>query len=138
MFLLSNWNFFEIVSCNWNYSSLQWENIGWLPTSSLYNCIKKSKIIIINSKLNSPTVEMSISCKTGRIESVQRAKYLGILIDEKLNLIDHIKNLEIKISRSVGILSKLKYYLPEGALLKLYYSMVHSHLNYGLAIWGNT
>jgi len=49
---------------------------------------------------------MSISCKTGRIKSVQRAKYLGILIDEKFNFKDHTKNLKIKVSRSVGILSK--------------------------------
>jgi len=61
---------------------------------------------------------------------------LGILIDEKLNFNYHTENLEIKVSRFVEIFSKLKYYLPESALLKLYYSMVHSHLNYGFAILG--
>ena len=40
------------------------------------------------------------------------------------------------MSRSVGILSKLKNYLP--TLFKLYYTVVHSHLLNGLIVWGNT
>jgi len=32
---------------------------------------------------------------------------------------------------------KLKYYLLQNAMLKLYYTLVHTHLNYGIFIWGN-
>ena len=39
--------------------------------------------------------------------------------------------------RSVGIMSKLKNYVPTHALFKLYYTLVHSHLLYGLIVWGN-
>ena len=42
-----------------------------------------------------------------------------------------------KISRSVGILSKLRNILPFTAPKTLYYSMVHSHLLYGIVTWGN-
>ena len=38
----------------------------------------------------------------------------------------------------MGILSKLKNYLPTHALFKLYYTLVHSHLLNGLIAWGNT
>ena len=38
----------------------------------------------------------------------------------------------------MGFLSKLKYFLPQDALLKLYYALIHSHLNYGILAWGNT
>ena len=38
----------------------------------------------------------------------------------------------------MGILSKLKNYLPTHALFKLYYTLVHWHLLYGLVVWGNT
>jgi len=103
--------------------------VTWLIANKLTLNTAKSKAIIISPKLNSPTIEMDINCPLGIIKSVKSAKYLGVTLDEKLNFMSHIKTLEPKIARSVGILSKLKYYLPESALLKLYYS---SNLNYGL------
>ena len=65
-------------------------------------------------------------------------RYLGITIDARLNFDKHIDILTKQISRSVGILSKLRHILPITALRNLYYSMVHSQLLYGIAIWGNT
>ena len=38
----------------------------------------------------------------------------------------------------MGILSKLKHFLPSNSLLKLYYAFIHPHLLYGLSIWGCT
>ena len=81
---------------------------------------------------------MNLSCAAGSIKVVSSAKYLGVFIYDKLNFQEHINYLEKKVSRSVGILSKLKNYLRLHALFKLYYTLVHSHLLYGLIVWGNT
>ena len=89
----------------------------------------KSSLLIITPTLNSPSVIIDIQCTDDLINSVNKAKYLGILLDVKLTFSDHIKALEIKVSRSVGILSKLKYFLPQDALFKLYYALIHSHLS---------
>ena len=43
-----------------------------------------------------------------------------------------------KISCGVGILHKIKIFLPTFTLLCVYYSLVHSHLSYGIIIWGST
>ena len=51
---------------------------------------------------------------------------------------EHITKLTRKISRYVGILSKLRNILPFTALRKLYYGVVHSHFLYGIVILGNT
>ena len=63
---------------------------------------------------------------------------MGILFDNQLNFHEHIKILETKIARSVGILNKLKYFLPSSALLKVYHSLIYTHFNYGLAVLGST
>ena len=78
---------------------------------------------------------MNLSCAAGSIKVVSSAKYLGVFIDDKQNFQEHIKHLEEKVSRSVGIISKLKNYLPKHALFKLYYTLVHSHLLNGLIVW---
>ena len=72
------------------------------------------------------------------IETVSNSKYLGVIIDSKLSFYDHIKFLESKISRSVGILTKLRFFLPQETLLQLYHSLVHSQLTYGIIVWGST
>ena len=55
-------------------------------------------------------------------------------MDNQLNFADHIKNTETKVARSVGILSKLSYYLPTSAMMQLYYSLVHPNLLYDVAV----
>ena len=97
----------------------------------------KSSATIIKPKLHSLPVKMNFSCAAGSIKVVSSAKYLSVFINDKLNFHEHIKNLEKKVSRSVGILSKLKNYLPTHALFLLYYTFVHSHLLYELIVWGN-
>ena len=66
------------------------------------------------------------------------SKYLGINLDTKLDFKSHIANIETKISRSVGILSKLRFLFPSSTLLLLYFTLIHPHLLYGLPLWGCT
>ena len=42
------------------------------------------------------------------------------------------------MTRSVGILSKLKHFFPQNFMLQLYYAFVHPFLSYGIIIWGAT
>ena len=63
---------------------------------------------------------------------------VGILIDEKLTFKSHITHLESKLSRSVGIIVRLRHYLPISFLLTIYYALIQSQLLYGLPIWAST
>ena len=48
----------------------------------------------------------------------------------------HIKYIALKISKSLSVLSRLKYKLPKNCLLTLYYSLIYPHFNYCIIIWG--
>ena len=64
-------------------------------------------------------------------------KYLGVLIDDKLKeheLIDFVAN---KLSAADGILRKLRRYVPQNALISVYYSLAYSYLQYAILCWGN-
>ena len=65
-------------------------------------------------------------------------KYLGIIIDSSLNWKKQVKSILIRMKRSIGILSKLRYYVHPDLLISLYYSFIHPFLTYGLVVWGNT
>ena len=72
------------------------------------------------------------------LSSCNSVKYLGIYINKRLNFKSHFEYIEQKISRAVGILTKLESFLSKPARLKSYYALVHSHLLYVVAIWGST
>ena len=46
--------------------------------------------------------------------------------------------MSLKISRSVGVLSKFKNIVPDNVLLMLYNSLILSHLSYCNVAWGNS
>ena len=94
--------------------------------------------MIISPKLNSLTTQLNVNCSARSIKIATKVKYLGVIIDNKLKFKDHINFVKTKISRSVSILGKVKNYLDLTSLLKLYYALIHSQINYGLIVWGNT
>ena len=111
----------------------------WCCSNKLTVNPSKSNIILISPKL-APNIsgnhKMTVAGSV--IETVSNSKYLGVIIDSKLSFYDHIKFLESKISRSIGLMSKLRLFLPRETLLQLYHSLVHSQLTYGIFVWGST
>jgi len=62
-------------------------------------------------------------------------KFLGVVINSKLNFKNHIKTIESKLSRAVGILFKLRPVLPREALKSLF-CIISPPLLYGLISLG--
>ena len=62
--------------------------------------------------------------------------FLGITINNKLNWNSHINKVTNKISKTVGILNKLRSILPCGVLQTIYNTLILPHLIYGILAWG--
>ena len=80
----------------------------------------------------------SVSINNDAIEKVDSIKFLGIILDSKLSWNDHIQLVTKKVSRSMGILYRVKNILNQKSLFTLYCSLVLPYLNYACEIWGNT
>ena len=110
----------------------------WLDFTKFTVNPSKSNFLIIPPKLNKLFPQTNDFLNNIFIPQCISIKYLGLTIDMNLNFNFHISNIAYKISRMVGIIFKIRHYLPETALLKIYYNQIHSHLLYGLIIWGST
>jgi exonuclease III len=77
-----------------------------------------------------PTLRSEIECVSN-----ETYKFLGVNFDPTLSFKKHISLISSKISKSLYIIQRAKNVLSEKALLTLYYSMIHCHLNYGLNVW---
>ena len=115
------------------------DNISkWLYSNKLTVNPSKSNALIIPPKLNKHPPMIDLSLNNSSILIGNSAKYLGVTIDSLLKFDKHISSIEHKISRAVGIISKLRHFLPTNALLNVYYAFIHPHLLYGLPIWGSS
>ena len=63
-------------------------------------------------------------------------KLLGVHLDEHLSFKPHIDILCSKLSKSMYCLNRVKNFIDKESLIKLYYSMIHSNITYGLNIYG--
>ena len=79
-----------------------------------------------------PTIHINGSS----IQEVDDAKFLGIIIDNKLNWIEHIKCISRKIAKDTGIIIKARKSFESETLLNLYNALIFPHITYGIHVWG--
>ena len=65
-------------------------------------------------------------------------KFFGVYIDENVTWKPHINTISTKISKTIGILYRARLIIPRKQLNQLYFSFVHSYLNYANLAWGST
>ena len=100
----------------------------WFTANELTINPSKSNVLVIPPTLSQPLPNIDLSINNSPLPFCFSAKYLGFTLDTQLNFDKHISSVENKISRAVGILSKLRHYLPTCAILQLYYSLIRTHL----------
>ena len=103
--------------------------------------LSKSNLILIQTKSrghrpNLP-VSLILSPFVSNLPSVSMSKYLGLICDNSLSFEPHINNLARKLSKGLGILSKVKVYLNTSALCSLYYALFHCHIQFGIITWSS-
>ena len=81
------------------------------------------------------TLGTDVIMQNTSIQFVKSTKFLGVIIDNKLRWNDHIAYVKNKISKSLGILYKIRRYLDNTTLTNMYYSFVFPYLIYCVEIW---
>ena len=107
----------------------------WLKLNKLSLNTTKSKFIIFHMPQNKVEIPL-ININNVNIECVANFDFLGVTTDKKLSWKGHTDKISLKLSRCVGILNKLKLFLPQHILLAIYNSMFLPHINYCIIAWG--
>ena len=114
----------------------------WLIANKLSLNIKKSNFVIFRPRQKKLNYEVNLKVfdyQTNTYISLERknyVKYLGVLIDETLSWKYHIVHLASKISKTIGIIARLRHFLPLATLHHIYISLIQPYLLYGIVAWG--
>ena len=88
-------------------------------------------------KLNDePSSDLHLIINNTVIKRVTHAKFLGVIIDEKLSWDQHIKDLKRKLYYALSTINRIKQNIPEHLYKDLYYTLFESNLTYCLPVWG--
>ena len=108
---------------------------SWLASNKLSLNVAKSNFLSF-SFIKHTTIKLNIN-SIPLIEK-QNTKYLGVIIDNKLDWKTHIQAVNTKLSKGIGLLSRIRHYVPKNVLKSLYYSFINPHIEYNLLNWSCT
>ena len=113
---------------------------SWVTANKLTINYSKTNFILFSSQTYTEKKdEFCIRARNGsNIAEQKSVKYLGVLLDNKLSWEHHTKSVVKKLTIARGIISKLRHYVPLSVLRNVYFSLVYSHLQYGISAWGNS
>ena len=102
--------------------------IIWLKMNKLQLNLTKTNFMIFHPRQKKVHVNVPFTLENTVIVQVTETKFLGVLIDQHLSWKPYINFVSQKISKSVGIISKARFYLSSQTLMTLYYSLVYPFL----------
>lgn len=105
----------------------------WLRWKKLQLNVNKTKCMIVTTR-RIHNYSGSVQIDGEEIERVETIKYLGVMLDEKLNFNEHIDYTIRKAARKFGVLCRIGRYLTTEAKINVYKSLIAPHFDYCASI----
>ena len=71
------------------------------------------------------------------IEIVDKFKYLSIVFDSHLTWNEHVQHVLSNVSKRIGVIRRVRYYLPGDTVNLLVKAMVFPHFDCCSPVWSN-
>ena len=108
---------------------------NWLISNKLSLNVNKTKYMQFY-KPPKHVSHLNLQINNNIISCVNTFNFLGLQLNDNLKWNTHIEFISKKITRTIGLLYKMKYILPQDILLSIYNTLVLPHLNYCIISWG--
>ena len=92
---------------------------------------------LIRKLLNIP-IDIALPDKNGllfHLNQQDHIKYLGVLLDDKMNCQYHIASVCARVAQSTGIFYKLRHFLTPTQLRQIYHTLIYPHISYAIIAW---
>ena len=115
--------------------------INWLRINKLCLNADKTKFMIFDNSTNMDTIDITTNSNTIltiKEEKVRIKKYLGLVLDHRLQFFDHIDYIKKKIARRIGAMYKSKNLLPLKYRKMFANSLMLPYFDYLDMIWNKS
>ena len=108
----------------------------WLRANKISLNAGKTEMIIFRHPMKQLKYELKLKINGKRLYQSDFVKYLGILIDPHLKWNYHIDFIAPKLSRALGMLTKIRHFVDANTLRSVYFGIFSSIMSYASQIWG--
>ena len=110
----------------------------WFKANKLTLNVDKTKFMIFGSNVMLERFQdMQLMYGNNIIERVDEFKYLGVKFDSNLSWSAHVDYLCKNISKRIGIIRRVKHFLPLETIVLLSNALVLQQFDYGSTVWSN-
>lgn len=110
----------------------------WFQANKLSLNVKKCNFMVFAGRRNYIFDDIRICIQNQQIDKVSSVRFLGVQLDDKLMWKDHIGTVCKKVTKSLGILRRIRHFVHEKVMLTLYYSLIYPYLSYCNVVWAST
>ena len=110
----------------------------WFAANRLSLNLSKTNFMVFKPWQKRQSFEFQVSINEQPILRVSETMFLGVFLDDNLTWKPHISLLASKLSKSIGIIHKSRFFLSTQSFRTLYNSMILPYLYYCNLAWGGT
>lgn len=111
----------------------EWSKANFLAINAM-----KTKSVVFRTRNTIMRGPVNLFLGGSKIPCVSNVKTLGVTFNEHLFWDPDIDQIKTNLSRSCGVIGKVRYFLPINVKLLIYNSLFYSQLTYALLVWGST
>ena len=110
----------------------------WLRLNKLTLNVSKTKTMVFGTPHMLKENPKLVMQQDGvEFEQVSTFKYLGLMLDSSISFESHLGTLTKKVSSRLGVLGRVRKFLPLKQRLVLYNSLILPHFDYASFVWSN-
>ena len=116
----------------------------WLKINKLsLNTVKTEFMLICTSQRlnqldqNPESTPYATVIDQKEVRRVKLVKYPGMIVDDKLTWSQHVDYISSKITGNIGILKRVRHFIPKECLLLLYHTLVEPYFKYCSIVLGH-
>src|SRR5688572_22464563 len=125
----------KIADLHANASTMLNNLCDWFLANKMSFNKDKTSYMFFDFKRKTSSDDIGLSLDNVRLSYESSCKYLGVIIDEKLNWKEHIDYVITKIKKFIGIFYRLRNKLNCRILKELFFALIYPHLLYGVEIY---
>ena len=109
----------------------------WLKANKLALSTAKTQAILFSKNSLHEAIDVpKVTVNDTTIDYQSTVNLLGLTLDSGLTWKYHIDNVHLKTSRALYALNRMKHQFSSSVLKLIYSGLIHSHLTYGILLWG--